>query len=322
MYVKNLAFTTDEAGLSAYVQSKINVAPHSVNIVVTRRPGKFQGRSRGFGFITVPTEHAANTISKINGQELDGRELSIVEAKPRDPDAPRPKRQPRQPRNNASGEQGEQKENSGAASKPKAPKPERKTFPDATQLYVNNLSFETTAEELSRLFEEKTGSKPLDVDIVKSRFGKFKDRSRGFGFVYVSNSTLEAAKGLDTTSIGDRQIGVQIAKPQEEQEAESSAAGTTRGRGGRRGRGRGRRTTGENGDSNESNETGNDEAPNNRRRKPRGDAAQSTSATGKSESTGESAGRGAKRRGRGGRGGRGAAAAAGGAPAAAGETDQ
>jgi len=43
------------------------------------------GRSRGFGFLTIETENVQETISALDGQELDGRAIRVNEAedKPR-----------------------------------------------------------------------------------------------------------------------------------------------------------------------------------------------------------------------------------------------
>lgn len=42
------------------------------------------GRSRGFGFVTMPNDEEANAaIEALNGTELDGRTLKVNEARPR-----------------------------------------------------------------------------------------------------------------------------------------------------------------------------------------------------------------------------------------------
>ncbi len=38
------------------------------------------GRSRGFGFVTVATEHMGNAIAEMNGANIDGREIRVNEA--------------------------------------------------------------------------------------------------------------------------------------------------------------------------------------------------------------------------------------------------
>ncbi len=46
---------------------------------------KFTGKSRGFAFVTMGSDQdAQNAISKINGQTVDGRPLTVNEARPRE----------------------------------------------------------------------------------------------------------------------------------------------------------------------------------------------------------------------------------------------
>src|SRR2546429_6275726 len=52
------------------------------------------GRSKGFGFVEMHDGTAARTaIAKLQGQEMEGRTLTVNEAKPREP-----RREPRQAR--------------------------------------------------------------------------------------------------------------------------------------------------------------------------------------------------------------------------------
>ena len=47
---------------------------------------KFTGRSRGFGFVEMSSQEEAQTaIDKLNGTDLEGRSLTVNEAKPREP---------------------------------------------------------------------------------------------------------------------------------------------------------------------------------------------------------------------------------------------
>jgi RNA recognition motif-containing protein len=48
------------------------------------------GRARGFGFVEMPEDTAARAaIAGLQGQELDGRALTVNEARPREDRRPR-----------------------------------------------------------------------------------------------------------------------------------------------------------------------------------------------------------------------------------------
>ena len=42
------------------------------------------GRSKGFGFVTMSEEDADKAIAQLNGSQLDGRALTVNEARPRE----------------------------------------------------------------------------------------------------------------------------------------------------------------------------------------------------------------------------------------------
>ncbi len=49
------------------------------------------GRPRGFGFVEMPEDGTARkAIEELNGKEVDGRALTVNEARPREPRRPRP----------------------------------------------------------------------------------------------------------------------------------------------------------------------------------------------------------------------------------------
>jgi cold-inducible RNA-binding protein len=51
---------------------------------------KFSGRPRGFGFVTMETKEGAEAaIKALHGKELDGRALTVNEARPREERPPR-----------------------------------------------------------------------------------------------------------------------------------------------------------------------------------------------------------------------------------------
>jgi RNA recognition motif-containing protein len=51
---------------------------------------KFSGRPRGFGFVTMESKEAADAaVQALNGKNVDGRDLTVNEARPREERAPR-----------------------------------------------------------------------------------------------------------------------------------------------------------------------------------------------------------------------------------------
>ena len=84
MYVGNLSFETTENDLQDLFEQ--HGAVNEVNLMMDRMTGK----SRGFAFVTMNEKAEAEAaISALNGKELNGRTLSVSEARPRE-DRPRP----------------------------------------------------------------------------------------------------------------------------------------------------------------------------------------------------------------------------------------
>ena len=78
IFVGNLSFRTTEDSLRSAFQSFGEVL--KVNMVVDRDTG----RARGFAFVEMANEDEANrAIAGLNGKELDGRALTVNEARPR-----------------------------------------------------------------------------------------------------------------------------------------------------------------------------------------------------------------------------------------------
>lgn len=79
IYVGNLSFETTEAGLKTAFAAYGTV--QSVAIITDRETG----RPRGFGFVEMADDGDATTaINALNGQQLDGRTLTVNEARPRE----------------------------------------------------------------------------------------------------------------------------------------------------------------------------------------------------------------------------------------------
>ncbi|UCH35836.1 MAG: RNA-binding protein [Armatimonadota bacterium] len=70
LYVGNLSYSTTESALrelfAEYEPSEVRLIP-----------------DKGFGFVDVPEEKAAEAIAALNGREVDGRALTVNEARPR-----------------------------------------------------------------------------------------------------------------------------------------------------------------------------------------------------------------------------------------------
>ncbi|MBS1795013.1 MAG: RNA-binding protein [Acidobacteria bacterium] len=79
LYVGNLSFRVTSDDLHEYFSGAGSV--ESANVVHDQETG----RSRGFGFVEMTTEDDAhNAIAQFNGQEYDGRNLVVNEARPRE----------------------------------------------------------------------------------------------------------------------------------------------------------------------------------------------------------------------------------------------
>src|ERR1044072_7395771 len=79
LYVGNLSFNTTENELQELFSQAGTVQE------VTLMQDKFTGKSRGFAFVTMGSEQdAQNAITKINGQTVEGRTLTVNEARPRE----------------------------------------------------------------------------------------------------------------------------------------------------------------------------------------------------------------------------------------------
>lgn len=79
LYVGNLSFSTTEAQLRELFAAHGEVA--SAAIVMDRDTG----RPRGFGFVEFNNDdHARAAMAALSGKNVDGRDLTVNEAKPRE----------------------------------------------------------------------------------------------------------------------------------------------------------------------------------------------------------------------------------------------
>ena len=78
IYVGNLTYETTEEELQEAFSAHGQV--ESATIITDR----YTGRSKGFGFIEMPSnEEAQAAIEALNGKEIQGRALTVNEARPR-----------------------------------------------------------------------------------------------------------------------------------------------------------------------------------------------------------------------------------------------
>ena len=79
LYVGNLSYSTDSSALEQLFSQYGTV--QSAQIITDRETG----RSKGFGFVEMGSDDEAQAaITATNGQEIDGRTLTVNEAKPRE----------------------------------------------------------------------------------------------------------------------------------------------------------------------------------------------------------------------------------------------
>ena len=84
LFVGNLSFNTTENDLNdAFAQFGTVTETNLMMDRMTNRP-------RGFGFVTMSSaEEAQKAIEMFNGKDLDGRNVTVNEARPMAPRAPR-----------------------------------------------------------------------------------------------------------------------------------------------------------------------------------------------------------------------------------------
>ncbi len=87
IYVGNLPYSVTEDEVRALF------AEHGEVDRVTLITDRFSGQPKGFGFVEMPAQGAAeNAISALDGKDVKGRNIKVNQARPR---AERPQRRPR-----------------------------------------------------------------------------------------------------------------------------------------------------------------------------------------------------------------------------------
>ncbi|HLT96474.1 MAG TPA: RNA-binding protein [Acidimicrobiia bacterium] len=78
IYVGNLPYSYDSGSLESLFSQY--GAVQSAAVITDRDTG----RSRGFGFVEMADEDGRKAIEELNGRDIDGRALTVNEARPRD----------------------------------------------------------------------------------------------------------------------------------------------------------------------------------------------------------------------------------------------
>ena len=76
LFVGNLSFQTTESDVTSMFEQC--GAVESVSIITDRETG----RPKGFGFVVMEEEGASKAIATLHGAQLNGRTLTVNEAKP------------------------------------------------------------------------------------------------------------------------------------------------------------------------------------------------------------------------------------------------
>jgi RNA recognition motif-containing protein len=146
------------------------------------------GRPRGFGFVTLSSpEEAERTRGSLDGTLQAGRSISV---RPFSSEPPR---------------RGETRSEAPAA--PPASSEDR-------TVYVGNLPYDATQQELEQLFTEKEVRSVVRIHLPAGPDG----RPRGFGFVTFGNSEAanEAIVALRNSDVRGRRLMINIAHPRGE----------------------------------------------------------------------------------------------------------
>jgi nucleolin len=149
---------------------------HGTVAEITVPVDRYTGAIRGFAFVTLASEEdAANVIENMDGKEVGGRIVTV-----------KPQRKPGDP-------------------KPKKVMPQTQ----GTKLYVGNLPFDTTQEEITSYF-----STYGTVNEVYVPMDRNSGRPRGFAFVTVAESDSQnIIDNTDGTDFGGRPLQVNISLP-------------------------------------------------------------------------------------------------------------
>jgi RNA recognition motif-containing protein len=193
---------TEEALRALFQETGANVTE------LTLPRDRATGRPRGFAFVRLGSEDEAERARQdLDGRIVDGKMISVrpFHAEP--------------PAGGAGGPRGERPPRAEGGERPRGG---TQAAPDRT-LYVGNLPYDATQEEIDALLRNAGAESPVRVYLPLDQDG----RKRGFGFVTMSsaeaaNAALEALKGAD---LRGRRLIINIAHPKGERPARPEGAG-------------------------------------------------------------------------------------------------
>lgn len=211
IFITNLAWTTDGDALTDHLRSAAGGTVTRVN-VLTRN-----GRSRGMAFVDFESpDEARQAIEALDQTDLDGRTLNVRVA---DPPRPREERHDGVAGGGARdrafgardrGSYGAPRERFGGADgeAPRERPPRRD--PD-TMLYVGNLDYSVTWQELRDAFAE-AGVPAQFTDVKSTQDGK----SRGFAVVAMADAEAaeRAVEEMNQRELAGRVMNVRRFSPQ------------------------------------------------------------------------------------------------------------
>ncbi|CAO3613125.1 unnamed protein product [Mucor hiemalis] len=172
VFVGNLSFTSTDESLREYFGD----AGEIVETIIIKKGS----RPKGYGFVAFKTlKEAEKAVNDYHKKELDGREISVQLAKPREePIKPatekkKPKRKSKKSRKSAEVSEAEEEK---VVEIPSPIKPETEETKPKTSVFVANLPLKIDKDQLEALFKNYQVESAL-VAIKRS------GRSKGYGFV-------------------------------------------------------------------------------------------------------------------------------------------
>lgn len=197
LYIGNLGYETTRDDLAAHFSQHGNLV--DITVVTDRDTGA----SRGFAFATYSSPAEAQAaVDALDGFEVDGRELRVNLSRPRE----------ERTNNNQDGgrggyDRGDNRGGGGGGGQV-----------DATKIFVGNLGWETTSQDLQEAFGQYGDL--VDAKVISDRDT---GNSRGFGFVtfQAPESAEKAITALDGVEMNGREIRVNISQPKKPRFQES-----------------------------------------------------------------------------------------------------